>query len=563
MVELEVVVRDNHGQPVPGLTKDDFIVYDSRKTRDITSFSINSSNAPVNAAVKEPAKPVMSQTDTQVPLVVSAPPPSAQKVPSGRSIALLFDDINTPIGDLMRSKIAATRFIKEASVSGDHIAIFTTSGSPFLNFTTDTPAILAAMTHMQSHPRTLPGGLAACPRMTTYEAYMIVMNDPTALKSKVSEACHCGGSPSCEVEYIPAFKFEGPPSNLPTSPYGGTALVGIVIDSVRAQAGQTWGLARVASQATLDAIKAVLTQLANQSGRRMLLLSSSGFLSGTLDDQLDAIINEAVRTGVVINTLDAKGLYAEAPGGPINETNELSEIPVSSTVFQIESLGDRLDSEDSAMARFAESTGGLLFRNNNDLDLGFYQLGVLPSITYLLGFPPAEDGEYHKIKLELKNSGGRIVLVRPGYFAPGGKAASVQPTSADKIDAEMRGSDEKTGVPATISEKFGASASGKPQLTIESHIDIQKLPFEQQKDRHVQKLTFVAALFDPQGNFITGKQAEMNLALKPESFERFSKTGINGVMQLEAPPGTYRLRMVVQEAVHRNMSATNKDVQIP
>jgi len=34
-------------------------------------------------------------------------------------------------------------------------------------------------------------------------------------------------------------------------------------------------------------------------------------------------------------------------------------------------------------------------------------------------------------------------------------------------------------------------------------------------------------------------------------------------MQLEAPPGTYRLRMVVQEAVHGNLSATNKDVQIP
>ena len=194
----------------------------------------------------------------------------------------------------------------------------------------------------------------------------------------------------------------------------------------------------------------------------MLLLSSSGFLSGTLDQQQDAIINEAVRAGIVINSLDAKGLYAEAPGGPINESNELTEIPVSSTLFQVQSLGDRLDSEDSAMARFAESTGGLLFRNNNDLDLGFYQLGVLPSVTYLLGFPPAEDGEYHKIKIELKNSGGRIVLVRPGYFAPGGKAASAQPTSADKIDAEMRGSGEKTGVPATISEKFGASASGKP-----------------------------------------------------------------------------------------------------
>ncbi len=150
----------------------------------------------------------------------------------------------------------------------------------------------------------------------------------------------------------------------------------------------------------------------------MILFSSSGFLSGTLDQEQDAIINAAVRAGVVIDSLDAKGLYAEAPGTPINETVETTELPLKSTIFQIETLGDRLDSEDAAMARFAESTGGLLFRNNNDLDLGFYQLGVLPSITYLLGFPPDEDGEFHKIKVESEKRGPQNRLGAPGLLRP-------------------------------------------------------------------------------------------------------------------------------------------------
>ena len=54
----------------------------------------------------------------------------------------------------------------------------------------------------------------------------------------------------------------------------------------------------------------------------------------------------------------------------------------------------------------------------------------------------------------------------------------------------------------------------------------------------------------------------MELALKPESFDRFSKTGINGVMQLEAPPGGYRLRVVVQEAMQQAISATSKEVRM-
>jgi VWFA-related protein len=416
------------------------------------------------------------------------------------------------------------------------------------------------MTKVQSHPRILAGGLAQCPRMTAYEAYQIVNKDPSATQAKVDEACHCGGGPSCDVTGLLPSQLVNPTSGVRGNAYEGGTLSSL-IDSIQAQAAQTWEQSRLASQATLDSIKNSLDQLARMHGRRMLLLASSGFLSGMLDEQQDAIINAAVRAGVVINSLDAKGLYAEAPGTPINESVESVELPASSVVFQIRSLGDRLDSLDSTMARLAESTGGLLFRNNNDLDLGFYRLGVLPSTTYLLGFTPAEDGKYHKIRVELKNASHDFVQVRPGYFAPTA-GSSEQPSAAEKMDAVMRSTEEKADLPATISEKLSTLASGGRQLTIQARIDIQKLAFEQQKDRRMQKLTFVAALFDPQGNFVTGKQSEMDLALKQESFDRFSKTGISGVMSLEVPPGLYRLRMVVQEAVHGAMNATSKDIQI-
>src|SRR5208282_1324988 len=138
-----------------------------------------------------------------------------------------------------------------------------------------------------------------------------------------------------------------------------------------------------------------------------------------------------------------------------------------------------------------------------------------------------------------------------------------QSSPVDKMDVLMSGTNEENELPATLSEKLGTAKTGGPQLTILSHVDIQKLAFEQQKDRHVQKLTFIAALFDPQGKFVTGKQADMELALKPESFDRFSKTVINGVMQLETPPGTYRLRVVVLEAFHGTLTAATKTLQIP
>ena len=557
LVQLEVVVRDTRGRVITNLSKDDFAVYDSGKLRDVTAFSADIHNVNPSTSFNPPSAANQSVVSPPPSPQTMAPPASSS---TGRWIALLFDDLNTPAGDLSHAKIASNRFVREALASGDRIAIFTTSAGAIIEFTSDPSAALASIATIQAHPRMSPNGISQCPRMSPFEAYQIVNNDGTAMKVKIAELCRCGAADDSNGLCL---NVEAMPPNSVLSTTLGKGSGAEIIESVKAQAQQTWDLAHLVAQTTLKAIKGDLDALSRKPGRRMLLLASSGFLSGALEQQQDAIVNEAVRAGVVINSLDAKGLYTEAPAGPLNETNELAEIPVSSTVFQVESLGDRLDSVDSAMARFAESTGGLFFRNNNDLDLGFYRLGVLPECTYLLDFAPANDGKYHKIRVELKNAKHPLLQVRPGYFAPA-KTSTEPPSPANTIEAEVRGSDEKVDVPANSIETIGAARSeGLQQLTIKTHVDIEKLPFQEQKDRHVQKLTFVAALFDSRGNFITGKEAEMEFALKLENFERFSKTGINGVMQLDVSPGAYRLRVVVQEALRGRISATSKDLQVP
>jgi VWFA-related protein len=553
MVQLEVVVRDRRGHAVPGLTKDDFAVFDADKKRELTAFSIETFTAPTAEAPKSASTSESSAVQPATP----QPATPLDRRANGRWIGLLFDDINTSPGDLARARIAASRFVNEATASGDHLALFTTSGGEKLIFTSDPAAVLKAISSIQSHPRMSPGGLSRCPRITPYEASQIMKGDPIAMQAKVLEACKCGPSP----EICPSLE-----SSVPTDISNPASHDGIAVDlieTVKSQAQATSSLARQISEATLESIHASVEYLgkAPGPGNRMLLLASSGFLSDTLEEQQDAIINEALRAGVVINSLDAKGLYAEAPGRPINESPEVDQLSVTTAIFEIRSLGDRLDSLDSPLATFAESTGGQLFRNNNDLDFGFHQLGVLPACAYLLGFTPPEDGKYHKIKVELKNARHDFVQVRPGYFAPT-PGAVAQPSPSEKMDSLVRGSGEKTDLPATVSEKLGTATSGGPLLTIQTHVDINNLSFELQKDRHVQKLTFVAALFDPQGNFVSGKEADMDLALKADSFERYSRTGINGVMQLEGPTGTYRLRVVVQEALHGAISATSKELRM-
>ena len=547
LVQVEVVVRDSRGHPIAGLTKDGFALFDSGHPRDISEFSVEKSSV---------ASPSAATTPTAPP-AASGKPGTTKQVPSpSRWIGLFFDDINTPSGDLARAKIAAKRFISEATQSGERISVFTTSQGQILQFTTDTSAVLKSMATVQSHQRMSAAGLSACPRITPYEAYLIMSNDPATTTAKVTEACNCPGENNfmeCDITGITIT-----PVSITELPPELSRLLGNVV----AQAQATWNQTRLVTQTTLDAVRAAVGQLAQPTGDRILLFASSGFLSGDLGPEEHEIMDEALRADVVIDSLDSKGLYAEQPGGPQGEP---AYAPGSDLAMMrdMESLGDQLENEDYAMADFAEGTGGLLFRNNNDLDYGFRELGLAPAYAYELGFPPDKDGKYHKIKVKLKNGSHDFIEARPGYFAPTKEETESKGLSADeKIDAEVRDTEERSDFPLSVNANPASDSKGNRGINVQTHVDLENLPFEKQKDRHAELLTFVASLFDAQGNFVTGKEAQMQLALKSGSFERFSKIGIIGAMSLEAPPGNYRLRVVVEEAVKGEISATTHNVEI-
>jgi len=330
--------------------------------------------------------------------------------------------------------------------------------------------------------------------------------------------------------------------------------LGDIVTEVKTQASATWFQAKLVSDSTFAAIRACLQSVATMPGKRMLLIASSGFVTGDLDPQEDAIVYEALRAAVVINALDAKGLYAEAPVRPLDEPSEATELHPLSMLYEARSLGERLDSQDASMARFTESTGGLFFHNNNDLNLGFYRLGVIPEVAYQLAFPPAEDGTYHKLKVKLKGKGSDFVQARPGYFAPASRSAA-QPNQADALNHAVTSDEESNAVPAGVTLRLAKTPTNGGRLTLNVHVDARRLPFQSQKDVHVERLIFVAALYDLHGTFITGKEAEMDLALKPVSYERLTNSGITAILSLEAPPGFYSLRAVVQDGVQGKITA--------
>jgi len=216
------------------------------------------------------------------------------------------------------------------------------------------------------------------------------------------------------------------------------------------------------------------------------------------------------------------------------------------------------------MAEFAAGTGGLFFHNSNDLVGGFAQLAAVPETTYLLAFRPDAEvaaGKYHKLKVRLAGGKGDYVQTRPGYFAPANAPAETK-TELRKLDQEAMAVDALAEIPVQLAGRLGKTEKGDPTLSLVIHVDLAKLRFTESSGRETQKLAFIGALMDANGNVVTAKEGAMELALKKENLARMQASGVNAALTLSAPPGAYRVRIVVQEAEGK-LAALSQTVEFP
>jgi VWFA-related protein len=561
-VQVEVVVRDPKGTPVGGLTENQFQLFDKGQPRKLSGFSaeVRSSPAPISG---------YSKPKTNAASASAASVPAPARNPRPRFVALFFDDIHTLPGDFGHAQIAAKRFVKEAMSPGDRVGVFTSSSTTTLGFTGDKDKLVETIDALKARPMVTDGSAADCPRITPFQAHQIVANDLIALQAAFWEAKQCRND-GTDV-YTGDFGGSGDPiagGGDPTNFDSLAAQKDKTVQTVRFQATAIWSRAKMISQMTFNAVQTALSRLSVMPGDRMLLFTSAGLLSEDLESQVDDITAQAVRAQIVINAIDAKGLFYEGPSRSFTEVAVEGILPLPTFIFEQTTRSEKEQADQAAMENFAMATGGLLFRNNNDLDYGFYELGVVPSFSYILSFSADDvrpDGSYHalKVKVDRPNS---LLEYRPGYYAPTAAAAAAaqkpQAPPENKLDQAVQSREDLAEIPASASAKPAKSSSGAPALAVTIHIDVRSLPFEQKDDRELERLDLVVALFDAQNNFVVGKHGTFELALKEDSLTRLKATGINGTLNIEAPPGTYRLRAVAQEALTGKTAATSEPVQI-
>src|SRR4029077_17043840 len=183
LVPIRVVVRDAHGHAVPNLHQEDFRVFEDRKLQLISHFS-----------VETPPATAQSLPETSSPHPADSEKAPAQLVRPARFVALLFDDVHLPFGELARIRNIADDYVKSSFQPSDRFAVFTISGQSQTDFTDDRAKLHEALLGVQPRPVTAGSatGVGDCPSINYFQADLIInQHDTQALGVATGDALVC------------------------------------------------------------------------------------------------------------------------------------------------------------------------------------------------------------------------------------------------------------------------------------------------------------------------------------------------------------------------------------
>jgi VWFA-related protein len=577
LVQIDVVVTDKQGKLARDLKRADFELFEDGRKQEITHFAVGTSAQPATWLAVEKKKPAEKSPADSTPVEIRA----------GRYIVIAVDDFHLAPENLIISKRTLHRFIENQMVPGDQVAIATTSGNigMFQQFTNERDVLERAINRLNVQQRTVTSS-SDVPRITDYQAELIDIGDQDALELAVQEILRLEPMPAAPPGAGRGGGGRGALGAM--SADGGMSPRDRAVQQAKSRARSIVTQNAHYTRSTLSNLESVIRNLRNLTGRKILVLLSDGFhLGGSSSSQIydmRRITDAATRAGVVIYSIDARGLVAAPPGGGASEPSGSDEITLPGVRGRIESsaINAKLD----GLNALARDTGGTLFKNSNDLNLGLQRVLDANETYYVLAYEPStpyRDGRFHKIEVRIAGRPDLSVRTRKGYFAPSEKTGDLAEKSSDKRkekspekiaqqeklekEKEMR---EGLGslvplreIPVEMVVDFLDFSNGNSGALVNLHVDASQLNLRLVNGTHQTAIDMLAALFDEKGKAAASFVERISVNIRPERLENAVKHGFSYRRLMALKPGFYQARVAIREEGSARMGSASKWVEVP
>jgi VWFA-related protein len=558
-VDVDATVTDEGGNPVRDLTAADFELYEDGVRQTIDMFSYVDLSVAPRERLAFGGRAVVADVRTN------------QESLAGRLYVIVLDDLNTSFFRTTTVRHTARQFVERHMGANDTAAVVYTSGRAdgAQEFTSDPALLVAAIDKFV-------GGKLRSAALDRIDAFFNVQ-ERRALDAAGRGAS--SGPPMGNTGSLSAGASTDPNIN----PYTrGDGYPDRTYDSEDMERG--FRALRV-----LGELKGLADFMANVHGRRKALLLFSEGIDYPMDDIFGAheasqvikatedAIAAAARGNVSIFGIDPRGLVGmSADAMSLASSPGTVDDPAAAATNMAGFNAEMRLSQDS-LRTLSEETGGFASVNANDPSPAFDSIVRANSRYYVLAYyppPHPRDGAFHRIQVRVTRPGVRV-MARKGYVSGKGSAAGNtqstrrSPAGADRTTSELRAvldsPMQQDGVAMLVqAAPFNASAKDHSvALTIE--IACGPFRFERRSDGSVYEDRVELSYFsmNEQGKPLGGEHRELQLSLRPETFERARQAGVRINERLTLAPGRYQLRIGVRERGAGALGTVFYDLEVP
>jgi VWFA-related protein len=492
LVQVNVIVQNTNGA-VKNLTKDDFVVLDQGKPREISLFSLESTES-----APEPAQPLLQNTFSDLPQYGAS-------IPSSITIVLL-DNLNTLYGSapepyestptwfedhaLTNAKAHLIEFIKQLDPQ-DRVAIYGLSDSLHVlcDFTGDRSQLL-----------------------TVLRRY-----DTTSMTNRERVEHGTVHMPNQNPLAHGAFNASINPGNRRLEEIGDQGRAGI----------------------TIAALQSIAAHVANIPGRKNLVwLTTDPPLSGAA---MGRILSPAQ---IAAYPVDGRGLLTAKTTLETMQGVEDEDASLLGTFARPQSP-EPLGVE--TMKELADETGGQAFVNTNDLTGAIRRAVEDSAATYTLGFyldSGSIDGKFHQLKVRLKSKGLAIRYPK-GYFALE-DAAPTKDQNRNRVVMALQSPIESSAIPLQVTvNRVSEPAPGT--LSLVGSVDIRAIRLAQNGTGRKGAVSVYFFEQDQTGKVIRESANTIPLQLAEQQYQAFLRSGIHFTKHLEPRAGITTLRILVED----------------
>ncbi|HEV7889085.1 MAG TPA: VWA domain-containing protein [Pyrinomonadaceae bacterium] len=469
LVNTDVMVFDKSGKFVEGLGREQFQVTVDGKPVPVAFFErVDVAHAGVASTPRANVAPA----NAAAPAAAAAPRPAR-----GRYVAFFLDDVHLSPTSLDRVRKTVTQFLESGMGPDDHVMIATATGQlGFLQQFVDNKGVLKLALARVVYKPFIVRDAGEQIQMTEYQAIRIDAGDRDAITQfagLLTSQTNAGKTPVGI----------GPPMGGPRAgarPSNSAAEIGLTREQaermVRERAQLILKESSAYSMGTLSALESLMRGAAQLPGRKLVFFISDGFYlndrNTDFSDRLKNIADAALRAGVVIYTLDARGLNTGDTDASSNRADQVGKISRMN-------VGD-LASSQAPLTTLASDTGGRANINTYGFDEAVSRALAETSSYYRVAWKPELDeqkgAKFKRVEVSVVGRPDLTVRLPRGYMSA--LAASSQPKPAPKPADSSKPAEAKSPEAKAAEDDFHAAFSSAiplralPTVLSNSFVDV-------------------------------------------------------------------------------------------